>query len=115
MGKATSVPFGGNARNLGEFRSEKFNIFEEEEMAKYSDLRTKANDASTGITIEQIREYSRKTTTNEGSGESVISTSSEDIYLLVQYWTKKPKRNSGDSDEETKKAKKTWSGHSDES
>lgn len=107
--KATAVPFGGNSKNLGTFHSKKFNIFEEDQMELYAELRTQANDASSGITIEQIREYSRKTTTHEGQGPEAIATSVEDIYLVVQYWEKKPKRKTGDSEDETTEAKRSWS------
>jgi len=109
MAKATPVPFGGNSTDHGEFHSEKFNIFEEEDMVQYSALRTKANDASSGVVIEQIREYTRKTTEREGSGEDVSVITTEDIYLVVQYWKKKPKRKNGESDDEINKAKKSWS------
>lgn len=106
--KATPVPFNTGTKNHGDFRCKKFNIFNDVDMQEYADLRTRANDASAGIQIEQIREYSRKETIREGAGESLSVTTIEDIYLVVHYWEKKPKRTKGDSDEEVE-PKKVWS------
>jgi hypothetical protein len=108
-GKATSVPFSGGNKNHGDFRIKKFNIFDTEEMEIYADLRTQANNASSGIVIEQIREYTKEFTEREGRGEDAIVTTTKDIYLVVHFWEKKPKRENGDSDDEVKEAKKSWS------
>ena len=102
------VPFGSS--NLGTFKAEKFNMFEPEGLEAYAELRNRANDASTGVTIEQIREYSRKTTTREGEGEGSVATTTEEIFLMVQYWEKSPKREKGDSDDEIKEAQQDFAG-----
>jgi hypothetical protein len=107
--KATELKFAGGKKNHGEFKIDKFNIFEPEEMMEYASLRTKANDASKGIMIENIREYSRKVVTSEGDGADRTMISTEDVYLLVQYWEKVPKKESGDSENEKQEAKKDWS------
>jgi hypothetical protein len=97
------VPYG--TEDYGTFKAEKFNMFDTEELAVYSELRNRANDASSGIKIEMMREYTRKETTRDGDS----STTTEEIILVVQYWEKTPKRNKGDSDEEVKEASKDWS------
>lgn len=111
---ATARPLkaGVGARDLGTFRAEKFSLFESDDLERYAELRNKANDASSGIKIETMREYSRKTTCREGSGNDQTVTTSEEIILLVQYWENPPKRNKGDSDEEIKEARRDWSNQS---
>lgn len=108
-GKATSVSFSSGNKNFGDFRVKKYNIFEPEEMAEFAELRTRANNASSGIVIEQIREYTKEVTEREGSGEEALSTTTKDIYLVVHYWEKKPKKESGESDDKVEEAKKIWS------
>lgn len=107
-GKASSVPFSGGNQNHGDFKVSKYNIFDPEEMEAYAELRTQANDKSSGIVIEQIREYTKEVIEREGRGEDAISTTTKDIYLVVHYWEKKPKREGGDSDDEVKEAKREW-------
>jgi hypothetical protein len=109
MGKATPLkaPFG--AKNHGKFHIEKFNMFHEDDLEKYAELRNRANDTANGIKIEMMREYTRRTTTVDGQGETQVTTSSEEIILVVQYWEKAPKRAKGDNDEELKEATKEWS------
>ena len=104
-GQATplKVPFG--TEDYGTFHAEKFNMFEDADLEKYSRLRNRANDASSGIKIEMMREYTRKETTREGDS----STTTEDIILVVQYWEKTPKRKNGDNDAEVKEASRDWS------
>jgi hypothetical protein len=109
MAKVTIVKAGFGNKNLGTFHAVKFNMFDAEDLAKYAELRDRANDASSGIKFEMIREYSRKTTVREGQGEDLVATTTEDIILVVQYWEKKPKRNKGDNDAELSEAKKDWS------
>ena len=105
MAQATplKVPYG--TADYGTFHAEKFNMFEPEELLLYADLRNRANDASSGIKIEMMREYTRKETTRDGDS----STTTEEIILVVQYWEKTPKRNKGDNDAEVKEASKDWS------
>lgn len=107
--KAKELKFSQGNKNFGDFKVEKFNLFEPQEMTEYADLRTRANDASKGIHIENIREYTRKVVTSEGEGTDRVSTSTEDIYILVQYWEKPPKKETGDSDNDKQEAKKDWS------
>jgi len=107
--KASEVKVGGSNRNLGEFKVDRFNMFDDEDMARYAQFRTDANDASAGISIEQIREYTRKTTTREGEGESSVATTVEEIFLIAHYWTRNPIENKGDSDEDVKEARREWS------
>lgn len=109
MAKVSEVKVEGSGRNLGEFRVEKFNLFEAEDMERYAELRTKANDASSGVKLEMVREYSRKTTTCEGTGEEQITTHTEEVFLVVHYWTKKPTRDKGDSDDEISEARRDLS------
>jgi hypothetical protein len=109
MAKVTQVKASFGNRNLGTFHAEKFSMFEEVDLERYAELRNRANDASNGIKIEMMREYSRKTTVREGQGEDQIVTTSEEVILVVQYWENKPERKEGDSDEELTEAKRDWS------
>ena len=104
MAGATPLKASFGPNNLGTFKAEKFNLFEPSELEAYSELRNKANDASAGVKIEMMREYSRKTTTHDGDGASAVTTTTEEIFLLVQYWEKPPTREKGASDEENEEA-----------
>jgi len=110
MASATPIRASFGNSDHGVFHAEKFSMFEDEDLERYADLRNRANDASNGIKIEMMREYSRKTTTREGSGQDQVVTTSEEIVLVVHYWAKEPQRTKGDSDEELQEAKKDWSG-----
>jgi len=100
--KATEVKYSNSAAALGDFKCEKFNLFDADEMESYGVLRTRANNASSGISIEHIREYTRKTVIREGGPEGIVTTQ-DDVYLVVHYWEKKPKRTKGDSDADEQK------------
>lgn len=106
--KASEVKVASSNKNLGEFHVARFNMFDSDDLREYSDLRTSANDASRGINIEQIREYTRKSTIREGEGESSVVTTVEDIFLVVHYWTRKPIIDKGDSDADAKEARRDW-------
>lgn len=103
--KATEVKVATGNKNLGEFFVERFNMFDSDDMQAYAKLRTNANDASRGINIEQIREYTRKTTTRDGEGPDCVVTTTEEIFLVVHYWSKKPIIEKGDSDEDAKESR----------
>jgi hypothetical protein len=109
MAKVTAVKAGFGPRNHGTFRIEKFSMFEEDDLERYAELRNRANDASQGVKIEMMREYSRKTTTREGAGNDQVVTTTEEVILVVHYWEKTPERTKGDSDEEVTEAKQDWS------
>lgn len=106
MARVSEVKVGLGAKNRGKFHVKKFNLFHTEDMEKYAELRTKSNDASNGITIEQIREYSRKTTIRDHDGEDSSVTTIEDVYLVVQYWEKKPQGKRGSADDELAEKRK---------
>jgi hypothetical protein len=107
--KASELKVAGGSKNLGDFCVDRFNMFDSEDMKEYARLRTDANDASKGIAIEQIREYSRKTTTREGEGPEAVVTSVEEIFLVVHYWKRKPILDKDDSDEDAKETRREWS------
>jgi len=107
--KASEVKVATSNRNLGDFKVSRYNMFDEDDMGEYATLRTEANDASCGINIEQIREYTRKTTVREGEGTETVVTTTEEIFLVVHYWIKKPITNKGDSDADVKEARRGWS------
>ena len=110
MAGATPLKASFGSSNFGDFKCEKFNMFEPEGMESYAELRNRANDASKGVKIEMIREYTRKTTTTETEGSTSTSTTKEEIFLMVQYWEKAPKREKGDSDDEIKNASQDFAG-----
>ena len=98
MSKVTAVRVNTGRKDRGVFCCENFNLFEPVAALAYSELMTQANDASSGITIEHIREYTKKSTTTQGVGEDQVVTTTEDIILVVQYWKKKPKRGGSRAD-----------------
>jgi len=106
--KASEVKVATTGKNLGEFIVGRYNMFDDEDMVKYAELRTNANDASQGIYIEQIREYTRKTTVRDGGGEDAMVTTTEEVFLVVHYWIKKPKLEKGDRDDDVKEARRDW-------
>jgi hypothetical protein len=110
MAGATPIKASFGPNNLGTFKAQKFNLFEDNDLEAYSELRNRANDASAGVKIEMMREYARKTTTHDGDGASAVTTTTEEIFLLVQYWEKPPKREKGASDDELKEAKQDFAG-----
>jgi len=111
--KVTPLRVSNPARDLGDFKCESFNLFEDEEREAYAALRTAANNASKGIKIEQIREYSRKTTVREGSGADQVVTTTDDIILVVQYWEKQPTRKKEDNDDAQDDTANSLSGATD--
>ena len=106
MARVSEVKVGLGAKNRGDFRVKKFNLFNPDDMDEYAKLRTKANNASSGIAIEQIREYSRKTTIRDHDGDDSSVTTVEDVYLVVQYWEKKPRGKKGSADDELAEKRK---------
>lgn len=102
MAKVTRLKAGLGRKNKGTFHCERFNLFDDEGSASYADLMTRAQNAASGITIEHIREYSRKTTIREGDGAEQVVTTTEEIILVVQYWEKPKKKRPGGTDEELK-------------
>lgn len=109
MAKATPLRASfGNGTN-GVFHSEKFNIFCDEDLKQYAQLRNRVNDTTNGIKIETMREYTRKTSVKEGSGEDQSLTTSEEVILVVHYWAKKPERILSDNNKDLVEAKREWS------
>jgi len=106
--KVSDVKVATGGKNLGEFIVGRYNMFDDDDMGKYALLRTNANDASQGIYIEQIREYTRKTTVRDGNGEDATVTTTEEVFLVVHYWIKKPKLDKGDSNADVKEARRDW-------
>lgn len=102
MAKVSEVKFGNPAADLGDFRCDRFNLFEPDDMDRYGELRTRANNASSGIEIEQIREYSRKTVIKEGGPDGIVTTQ-EDVFLVVHYWERPLKKIKGESDDDDAK------------
>lgn len=103
MAGATPLRLGFGNKNHGTFKVEKFNLFDDIDLGRYAELRNRANDASTGVVIESMREHTRKTTEREGQGNDQRITTSEEVVLVIEYWEKTPKRKKGDNDVEIKK------------
>ena len=108
MANVTPVKWGITGKEMGEFHCDEFNLFNEDDRKEYARLRTVANDASSGITIENIREYSRKIVVEEIADEGKIVTTKDDIILVVSYWDKSPRKSKGDTDEEVEEAGAEW-------
>ena len=103
MATVTPLKVGVGTQNLGTFKVRSFNLFDEDDLEEYAALRNQANDASSGVKIEMMREYTRKKTTKEGSGEDQVVKSWEDIILVVQYWEKAPSRANGETSDDIQK------------
>ena len=99
MGKVTELKVATPGRNQGTFKVRNFNMFKGDDLEAYAELRNKANDASSGVRIEMMREYTRKQSETAEGAEGPITRSWEDIILVVQYWEKDPKRvSTGEND-----------------
>ena len=105
MATVTPLKAGISGKDLGEFKVEKFSMFDDDELVEYAALRNRAADRANGIKIELMREYSRKTTTVEGPVESQVVTTTEEIILVVHYWEKPVDRHKGDTDEDVQQEK----------
>jgi len=90
VSKVSEVKVPTTGRYLGKFRVGRFNVFDDEELRAYEELRSKGNDRATGITIEHVQQFTRMVTETETVGESEVTTRREDLYVLVQYWEKAP-------------------------
>jgi len=110
MAGATPLKASFGPNNLGKFKAEKFNMFDDAELESYSELRNRANDVAAGVKIEMMREYTRRTTTRDGDGATAVQTTTEEVILVVQYWEKPPVREKGDNDEEYEEAHETLAG-----
>ena len=86
MSKVSELTAPTNGKFLGTHKTKMFNLYVPEMAAEYDQLRTDANDKSKGITIENLRQLTRKTKVSEG--ESFTET--EDLFMLVEWWEKNP-------------------------
>lgn len=101
--KEVRVP--GGTANQGDFKVRAFNLFDEDDAAAYAELRTRANDRSSGIKIEHLKEVARKETTITGSGEDQVTTVKEDLFMMVTWWEKPIAKDRGDDDDDDRAAK----------
>jgi hypothetical protein len=88
MSKVSEVKVPSKTRSLGTFKIGVFNLFDDAERTAYAELRTKDNDKSSGISIEQVREVTRVVTETTSGGEEQTSSRREDLYVIVSYWEK---------------------------
>ena len=109
MAKVTEVKVTGGTSNLGTFRTKLFNVFHEDQLAEYELLRGKAMDASSGVKIDHIQQLARKTTIVDREGDHERTETTEDLFLMVQWWEKRVERDKGDSNAELNRATKDWS------
>ena len=90
MSKVSEVKVSNTNRVLGEFHVGVFNVFEEGERKAYAELRTKANDRATGISIDHIQQVTRVVVETESGEEGPRTTRKEELHFIVQYWEKRP-------------------------
>lgn len=109
MAKVSDLKVGPPGKDFGSFRVETFNLFESEDADRYAELRTRAQDASSGVRIEHIQQFSRKSSTAHGDGEDRVVTTTEELFIVVQYWERQLTRDKGDTDDDIKNARKEWS------
>lgn len=90
MASVSPVKFSTGGKNLGTFKCETFNLFDEEQRQAYADLRNLAADMSSGIKIELVREYSTKRTETETmEGGSSVTRTFDEIIIVIHFWEKK--------------------------
>jgi len=109
MATVSELKTGSGGKDWGAFRVQTFNLFDSDAADEYATLRTRANDASSGVRIENIQQFSRKMSTSQGDGEDRVVTTVEEIFIVVQYWEKKPKRDKGDTVDDLTKERRVWS------
>jgi hypothetical protein len=85
MSKISEVKVAPTGKNPGSFKLGRFNLFNDEHVRVYEELRTKGADRSSGITLGPIREFTRAVTTTDADGQT---TRSEDLYVLMEYYEK---------------------------
>jgi hypothetical protein len=97
----SELKFSNSSKEMGEFHSKAFNVFEEKDMEEYQRIRRSNNDRSTGVRIEHIQQFVKKTTvlTSSDDGDKVATTT-EDLFIFVQWWEKKPAQDKGATNEE---------------
>jgi len=106
--KATLLRVPGAGKNLGDFKCRHYNLFDEDELAAYAELRQQDSDPSSGIKIAHMREFIRKVRDEEYDGDSKTVHEEEFPHVYVEWWEKKPKLKKGDNYEEQKSAKAGW-------
>lgn len=109
MATVSELKTGTGGQDFGSFRVETFNLFDREDAENYAHLRTRANDASSGVQIENIQQFSRKNSTSQGEGEDRVVITTEELFIVVQYWEKTPTRDKGDTEDEVVEARLEWS------
>lgn len=109
MAKISEVKVGPSGRDHGSFRVQTFNLFDQDDADNYAELRTRAQNASSGVQIDNIQQFSRKNSTSQGEGEDRVVITTEELYIVVQYWEKDLTRDKGDTDNDINNARKEWS------
>jgi hypothetical protein len=99
LSKVSEVKVPSTGRYLGKFRVGRFNLFDEDEVRAYEELRTRGNDRSSGVTIEHVQQFTRMVTETESTGDGQVTSRREDLYVLVQYW-ERPLAKEGGSESE---------------
>lgn len=110
MGSVSEVKTSAPGEAKGKFCMGVFNIFKEEDRAEYEDIRTKNNDASSGVKIESIREFTYKsshTHKDDDGGQTTIVN--EELHLVVQYWDNRPEKDQKGTPDEAQEAVSSWS------
>lgn len=86
MAKVSDVKVPSTGRHLGQFHIGRFNLFDDEDVRRYEELRTQGNDRSSGITIEHVQQFTRVVTETESTESGEVTSRREDLYVLVQWW-----------------------------
>lgn len=96
--KATALRVPTPGRFLGKFRFRRFNVLNAQDISDYEKLRTEANDPSSGVVIENIRDLKEIEEHRDAEGNM---TRIERLYIIVQWWfndkkqSKKPEPEQG--------------------
>ena len=85
-------------KNFGEHHCRMFDMEDDDSCKEYSELRTKSNDAGSGIKIERVKEIIKSETETRVSKEGRTEEKKDHYLLYVEWWQAKPIAK-GDADE----------------
>ena len=93
MASVKEVKLNNPLTPLGDHHTKLFNMFREKDIAAYSLVRTRGSRGE--IDIERIHQLSKKVVVKEGEGEDLVVTTTDEMYMMVEWWEKDPSREDG--------------------
>lgn len=89
MGKSTPVAY-GSRKNFGNHHCRMFDMEDEDACGEYSELRTKSNDAGSGIKIERVKEIIKTESEIKVGRDGRVENKKDHYLLYVEWWEAKP-------------------------